>query len=355
MNPSFTIADRKIGAGNSPYIIAELSANHGGSLERAVELVRAAKDAGADAVKLQTYTADTITIDHDGPEFTIKGGLWDGRTLYDLYQEAHTPWEWQPKLKAEADKLGVHLFSSPFDPTAVDFLEEMGVPAYKVASFEIVDIPLIKKIAATGKPMIMSTGMANLSEIHEAMNAARDAGCDELALLHCVSGYPAPADEYNLRTVAHMSEAFGVVAGVSDHTLGIAVPTAAVALGAAIVEKHFTLARADGGPDSAFSLEPDEFKAMVQACRAAHEAVGRVNYSRTGAESGNIQFRRSLYVVGDVKKGEKFTDENVRSIRPGHGLAPRHLPAVLGRAAARDIERGSALTWADVDTRGADS
>jgi len=345
MKPTITIGGRKIGPGEPPYIIAEMSGNHNGELERAIKLVHAARDAGADAVKLQTYTADTITIDHDGPEFTIKGGLWDGRTLYDLYHEAHTPWEWQPRLKAEADKLGLHLFSSPFDPTAVDFLEEMDVPAYKVASFEIVDIPLIKKIAATGKPMIMSTGMANLGEIQEAVNAARDAGCNELALLHCVSGYPAPAEEYNLRTIAHMSEAFGVVAGLSDHTLGTAVPTAAVALGADVVEKHFTLARADGGPDAAFSLEPDEFKLMVEACRTAFEAKGAVNYSRTGAESGNVQFRRSLYVVREVKAGETFTSENVRSIRPGFGLAPRHLSEILGCRAKTNISRGEPLSW----------
>jgi N-acetylneuraminate synthase len=340
------IGDRTIGAGSPTYIIAELSANHGQDFDQAVRLVRAAKEAGADAVKLQTYTADTLTIRSDRPEFRVGGGtLWDGRTLYDLYCEAYTPWDWQPRLKVLADQIGIDLFSTPFDPSAVAFLEGMKVPAYKVASFELVDLPLVEQIARTGKPMILSTGMASLAEITEAAEVARRAGAAAIALLKCTSAYPAPPEEINLRTIAHLSEAFDVPAGLSDHTLGIAVPVAAVALGASIVEKHFTLSRAVPGPDSAFSLEPGEFKTMVEAIRTAEKALGRIHYGLGSKEEASRVFRRSLFVVKDVKAGELFTTENVRSIRPGHGLAPKYLPEVLGRAATADISRGTPLSW----------
>jgi N-acetylneuraminate synthase len=340
------IGDREIGPGRPAYLVAELSANHGQSFEQAVRLVRAAKEAGADAVKLQTYTADTLTIRSDRPEFRVGGGtLWDGRTLHDLYGEAYTPWEWQPKLKAVADELGLDLFSTPFDPTAVDFLERMGVPAYKVASFELVDLPLVETIARTGKPMILSTGMATLAEIAEAVDAARRAGAGGLALLKCTSAYPAPPEEMNLRTIPHLAEAFGVPAGLSDHTLGIAVPVAAVALGACIIEKHFTLSRAEPGPDSAFSLEPHEFRAMVEGVRTAERALGTIHYGLCGRDEASRVFRRSLFAVRDVKAGEPFTTENVRSIRPGHGLPPKDLPRVLGRCASRNLTAGTPLTW----------
>lgn len=339
------INQSKITHDQPTYIIAEMSANHNHDFERAVRLIHAAKDAGADAIKLQTYTPDTITVNSDKPDFKIEGTIWDGRNLYDLYGEAHTPWEWQPKLKAVADDLGIDLFSTPFDFTAVDFLEAMDVPAYKIASFEVVDIPLIRRVAQTGKPMIMSTGMATLAEIDEAVRTAREAGCRQLALLKCTSAYPAPPEEANLRTIPHLAEAFGVVAGLSDHTLGIQVPVAAVALGARIIEKHFTLARSDGGPDSAFSLEPDEFKQMVDAVRITEKALGQVHYGITEKDAGSRSLRRSLYVVKDVKAGEIFTQDNLRSIRPGYGLHTRHLDEVLGKPAAKDIERGTPLSW----------
>jgi N-acetylneuraminate synthase len=345
---TLSIAGRAIGAGQPTYVIAELSANHNQDFNKAVELVRAAKVCGADAVKLQTYTADTITIRSDRPEFRIGGGtLWDGRTLYDLYEEAYTPWEWQPKLKAVADELGLQLFSSPFDPTAVDFLERMNVPAYKVASLELVDLPLIEKIARTGKPILMSTGLATLAEIEEALTAARSAGATDIVLLKCTSAYPAPAEEMNLRTIPHLAAAFGVPVGLSDHTLGIAVPVAAVAVGARVIEKHFTLSRADPGPDSAFSLEPAEFRAMVEAVRTVEQALGQVHYGVGAAEAKSRVFRRSLYVVQDVRKGEPLSEANVRSIRPGFGLPPKHLKEVLGRKATRDLPRGRPLSWAD--------
>jgi N-acetylneuraminate synthase len=340
------ISDREVGAGHPCFVIAELSANHNGSLDEAVRLVSVAKDAGADAVKIQTYTPGGLTIRSDRPEFRIGGGtIWDGRALYDLYAEAYTPWEWQPKLKRVADDLGLPLFSTPFDTTAIDFLEEMGVPAHKVASFEIVDLPLIEKVARTGKPVIMSTGMATLAEIAEAVDAFRGAGGTELALLKCTSAYPAPPSGMNLRTIPHLAEAFGVPAGLSDHTLGIAVPVAAVALGACVIEKHLTLSRATPGPDSAFSLEPHEFKAMVDAVRAAEQALGRVSYGVGPEEAKSRVFRRSLYVTADVKAGEIFTEANVRSIRPGHGLPPKFLPEVLGRRAERGLAAGTPLGW----------
>ncbi len=345
----FAIAGRSIGPGHPPYVIAELSANHGGDLDRARAIMAAAKEAGADAVKLQTYTADTITLDCDRPEFRLADGPWKGRTLHDLYQEAHTPWDFHPDLFAIGAELGLAVFSTPFDPTAVDFLESLDAPAFKIASFEIVDLPLIRKVAATGKPIIMSTGMANLDEIGEAVAAAREAGCEQLALLHCVSGYPAPAEDCNLATIPHLAETFGVTAGLSDHTLGIAVPVAAVALGASLIEKHVTLARADGGPDAEFSLEPDELKAMIDGVHTAHAALGRVDYTLKGSERGNVTVRRSLYAVADIKAGESLTDRNIRSIRPGHGLPPKHLPSIIGRAALRDIPRGTPLDWSQFE------
>jgi pseudaminic acid synthase len=344
--PPFRISDRPIGPGHPCYIIAELSANHNGSYDEAVRLVHAAKDAGADAIKLQTYTPDTITLDCDRPEFVIrKSILWAGRKLHELYGEAYTPWDWQPKLKQVADSIGIHLFSSPFDPTAVDFLEAMNVPAYKIASFELVDLPLIEKVAKTGKPVIMSTGMATLSEIDAAVQAVRVTGNGQLALLKCTSAYPAPAADMHLATIRHLSDAFGVPAGLSDHTLGIAVPVVSVAFGACIIEKHFTLSRSTPGPDSAFSLEPAEFRAMVEAVRVAEQSIGRVHYGISEKESENRAFRRSLFVVADIARGEKLTAANVRSIRPAHGLPPKYLNQVLGRTVARDIERGTPLAW----------
>ncbi|MCB0257021.1 MAG: pseudaminic acid synthase [Anaerolineae bacterium] len=340
------IGDRMIGFDYPTYIIAELSANHNQDFDQAVQLVHAAKEAGADAVKLQTYTPDTITIDCDNEYFRIgKGTLWEGKNLYRLYGEAYTPWEWQPELKAIANDLGMDLFSSPFDFTAVDFLEGMGVPAYKIASFELVDLPLIRRVAQTGKPMIMSTGMATLAEIDEAVRTAHEAGATQMALLKCNSAYPAPPAEMNLCTIPHMAEAFGVPVGLSDHTLGIAVPVAAVALGACIIEKHFTLSRAVPGPDSAFSLEPHEFKAMVEAVRVAEKALGQISYAVTKREAASRVFRRSLFVVQDMQVGDIFTSENVRSIRPGYGLDTRYLDQVLGRFASQHISRGTPLKW----------
>ena len=340
------INGRKIGSGFPVYIVAELSANHRQQFDKAVKLVEAAKEAGADAVKLQTYTPDTLTIKCDEPEFQIGSGtLWEGKTLYDLYSEAYTPWEWQPKLKEVADDLGIDLFSTPFDKTAVDFLEEMGVPAYKVASFEIVDIPLVEYIASKGKPVIISTGMATLAEIEEAVQAAQSAGASQIALLKCTSAYPAPADEINLRTIPHLAEAINLPVGLSDHTLSTAVPVAAVALGACIIEKHFTLSRSIPSPDSAFSLEPEEFKTMVEAIRTAEKALGEVRYEIGRQEAKSLVFRRSLFAVKDIRAGEELTEENVRSIRPGHGMHPRHLRDILGRRAAQDIQRGTPLDW----------
>lgn len=345
----FEIAGRPIGHGHPPYVIAELSANHGGDLDRARAIMTAAKESGADAVKLQTYTADTLTIACDRPEFRLSDGPWAGRTLHDLYQEAHTPWDFHSDLFAIGAQLGLAVFSTPFDPTAVDLLESLHAPAYKIASFEIVDLPLIRLVAATGKPLIMSTGMADLGEIAEAVAAAREAGCEQLALLHCVSGYPAPPADCNLRTIPHLAEAFGVTAGLSDHTLGIAVPVAAVALGASLIEKHVTLSRADGGPDAAFSLEPAELKAMVDGVHTAHAALGRIDYTLKASERSNLTNRRSIYAVADIKAGEPLTETNIRSIRPGHGLAPKHLPALIGRTPREDIPRGTPLDWLLLD------
>jgi len=346
MTQTIHIGTHKVGSGNPAYIIAELSANHNQSFDEALKIIHAAKAAGADAVKLQTYTPDTITIASDREYFRINGGtLWDGRTLHELYAEAYTPWEWQPKLKQVANELGLDLFSTPFDTTAVDFLEEMGVPAYKVASFELVDIPLIRQMARTGKPLIISTGMATLEEIEEAVTAAREAGTTQIGLLKCTSAYPASPADMNLRTIPEFAKRFAVPAGLSDHTLGIAVPVAAVALGACIIEKHLTLSRAHKGPDSEFSLEPQEFKAMVDAVRTAERALGKVRFGAGIEEANSRVFRRSLFVVQDVKQGQVLNDRNIRSIRPAHGLHTRHLPEVLGRRASRDIERGTPLSW----------
>jgi pseudaminic acid synthase len=346
MSTEVMIAGRRIGPGFRIYIVAELSANHNQSFDQAVRILHAAKDAGADAVKLQTYTADTITLRSDKECFRIAGGtLWDGRILHDLYQEAFTPWEWQPKLKDMADDLGMHLFSSAFDNSAVDFLEQMNVPAHKVASFELVDIGLIQKMARTGKPLIMSTGMASEDEISEAVEAARGAGATQIALLECTSAYPAPPEEANLLTIPELARRFDCPVGLSDHTMGIAVPVAAVALGACIIEKHLCLRRADGGPDGAFSLEPQEFKAMVEAVHTAEIALGSVQFGCGPREANSRKFRRSLFVVEDIKKGELFTKQNVRSIRPSDGLHPRYFNEVLGKRAACDVERGTPLSW----------
>ena len=345
MNHFLKINGRAIGTGHPCYIVAEISANHGQSYDRAVKIIEAAKASGADAVKIQTYTPDTLTIDCNNQYFSIDGTPWEGRTLYDLYAEAYTPWEWQPKLKKIADRLGIDLFSSPFDNTAVDFLEKMDVPAYKIASFELIDLPLIRTIAQTGKPVILSTGMANLAEIDEAVNTIRSTGNNQVALLKCSSAYPAPPEDMNLRTIEHLSRAYNVPAGLSDHTLGIAVSVAAVSLGACIIEKHLTLDRSDGGPDSAFSLEPSEFKGMVAAVRTAEKSIGNVCYEISPKEKESRIFRRSLFAVEDIQAGQVFTQQNIRSIRPGYGLHPRYLEVVLGKKATQNIHHGTPLDW----------
>jgi pseudaminic acid synthase len=345
MHEQVVINGRRIGPGQPTYIVAEMSGNHHQDFTQAVKILEAAHRAGADAIKLQTYTPDTLTIPCDREYFQIQGTIWEGKTLHDLYGEAYTPWEWQPALKRVADALGLALFSTPFDDSAVDFLEDMGVPAYKIASFELVDLPLLRRIAATGKPIIMSTGMATLAEIDEAVRTLRENGCRELVLLKCTSAYPAPLAEMNLRTIPHLAEAFGVPAGLSDHTMGHIVPVAAVTLGACLIEKHFTLSRQVAGPDSAFSQEPDEFADMVQAVRAVEQALGKVSYDTTDKEQTSRAFRRSLFVVQDMAPGERFSAGNVRSIRPGHGLHTRFLDQVLGRQATTKIARGTPLSW----------
>lgn len=339
------IKGRRIGLGCPTYVVAEMSANHGQNFEQALKILEEAKEAGADAVKLQTYTSDTMTINCSNEYFQIKGTMWDGRNLYDLYAEASTPWDWQPRLKEAADRMGLDLFSTPFDKTAVDFLEGIGVPAHKIASFEIVDIPLLRRIARTGKPLIISTGMATYSEIKEALDSIRAAGGTDLALLKCTSAYPARPEEMNLRTIPEMAEEFRVPVGLSDHTMGGAVASAAVALGACIIEKHFTLSRSQPGPDSQFSMEPHEFKSMVESVRTIEKALGAVRYGANDEESKSQVFRRSLFVVKDVKAGDRLTSDNVRSIRPGFGMHPRYLEEVVGRSACRDIERGTPLSW----------
>lgn len=344
----FSIAGRQIGPGHPPYVIAEISANHNGDLGQALRIIDAAAEAGADAVKIQTYRPDTITLDADTPDFQISGGLWDGRRLYDLYDWAHTPWDWHEALFAHAAKRRITMFSSPFDPTAVDLLESLNAPAYKIASFEAVDLPLIRYVASKGKPMIISTGMANKAEIAEAVEAARAGGCRALALLHCVSGYPAPAADYNLATNADMAASFGVPVGLSDHTLDNTTAIASVALGACIIEKHLTLDRSGGGPDDSFSLEPDQFAALCAGARKAWQAVGQVDYGRKSSEAGNVQFRRSLYFVQALRAGQVVTADAVRSVRPGYGMAPKHLEQVIGRKVTRDVARNSPVRPADV-------
>jgi N-acetylneuraminate synthase len=338
------INGRRISRDVPPYIIAELSANHNGKLETALKIIEEAAKAGADAVKLQTYRPDTITLDSGADEFRIKGGLWDGRTLYELYEEAHTPWEWHKPLFEHARKTGIPIFSSPFDTTAVDLLEDLNAPAYKIASFEAVDLPLIRYVAATGKPMIISTGMADAEEIQEAITAAREGGCKQLAILHCVSGYPAPAEDYNLRTIVDMIERFGLVTGLSDHTLDNTTAIASVVLGAAIIEKHFTLDRNGGGPDDSFSLEPEDLTALCRDSKTAWKALGRVDYGRKSSEQGNVQFRRSLYFVKDMKAGDVITKDCVRSVRPGYGLEPKYLDKLIGKAVAREISANTPVT-----------
>jgi N-acetylneuraminate synthase len=346
MNKAFKINGRLIAPGRSVYIIAELSANHNQNFKQAIKIIRLAKKAGADAIKLQTYTPDTITIDCNNKYFRIgKGTIWQGRTLYDLYKDAYTPWEWQPKLKKVANDLGMDLFSSPFDFTAVDFLEKMNVPAYKIASFELVDIPLIKRAAKTGKPVILSTGMATLAEIKEAIYAAKKAGATQIALLKCTSAYPALPEEMNLCTIPDMVNKFGLPVGLSDHSLGFVAPVAAVALGACIVEKHFTLSRSINGPDSTFSLEPDEFKAMVSAIRTVEKSLGEVNYSAKGNEAASRVFRRSFFVVKDMRAGDTFTEENIRSIRPAQGLHTKYHDKIMGKKAKQNIKKGTPLKW----------
>ncbi len=343
--PSIAIAGRRIGAGAPPFIIAELSGNHNGDIDRARRLIDAAAVAGADAVKLQTYTPDTITLDHDGPGFRLESGLWAGRTLYALYEEAHTPYAWHAPLFAHARARGIAIFSSVFDETAVDLLEGLDAPAYKIASFEAVDLPLIARTAATGKPLILSTGMASHAEITAALATARAHGSGDVALLHCVSAYPARFADAKLATIARLAADFGCVAGLSDHTPGTVAAVAAVALGAAVIEKHVTLDRADGGPDSSFSLEPAELARLVADCRDAHCALGEAGYARGVEEEANRTYRRSLYVVADVARGARLGPDHVRSIRPGFGLPPAHLDAVLGRRATRDLKRGEPLAW----------
>ncbi|MCI2807801.1 pseudaminic acid synthase [Eoetvoesiella caeni] len=343
--PYISIAGRRIATDESPYIIAELSANHNGSLETAFRIIEAAKIAGAEAVKLQTYRPDTITLDSNSEEFCIHGGLWDGRTLYDLYAQAHMPWDWHAPLFEYARTLGITIFSSPFDNTAVDLLEDLNAPAYKIASFEAIDLPLIKYVARTGKPMIISTGMADAEEIQEAIEAAREGGCQELALLHCVSGYPAPAPDYNLRTISDMMARFGFVTGLSDHTLTNATAIASVALGAAIIEKHFTLDRGAGGPDDSFSLEPTELEALCRDTKTAWQALGDVNYGRKSSEVGNVQFRRSLYFVRDIKAGEVITEDAVRSVRPGFGIPPKYYQQVIGMRVKQNVKKATAVNF----------
>jgi N-acetylneuraminate synthase len=339
-----TIAGRAIGPDHPPYVLAEMSGNHNGDINRAYRILDAAKSAGADAVKLQTYRPDTITIDHHGPGFVVEGGLWDGRRLFELYEEAHTPWEWHGPIFEHARKIGITVFSTPFDFTAVDLLESLDAPAYKIASPELIDLPLIRRVAQTGKPMVISTGMGTLEEIAEALSAARDAGAEDLIVLHCTSAYPAQASDANLSTIAEIAVRFDVVAGLSDHTMGTTVPAIAVALGADLIEKHLTLDRSEGGVDSAFSLEPVELAELIRACRVARVAVGSPAFAPVEAEASVLKNRRSLYVVAPIAKGQTFTHANIRSIRPGLGLPPKWLDSVIGKVASRDIAYGEPLT-----------
>ena len=337
----FEISGRRIGSQYEPYVIAEMSANHNGDINTAFRIIEEAKKAGADALKIQTYTPDTITLNSDLPDFQIKGGLWDGKTLYELYEWAHTPWEWHKPLFEHAKKIGIPIFSSPFDTTAVDLLEDLNAPAYKIASFEAVDLPLIRYVAATGKPMIISTGMADAEEIQEAITAAREGGCKELAILHCVSGYPAPAEDYNLRTISDMKDRFGLVTGLSDHTLDNTTAISSVVLGASIIEKHFTLDRNGGGPDDSFSLEPSDLAALCRDSKTAWKSLGQVDYGRKSSEQGNVQFRRSLYFVKDMNEGQIITEDCIRSVRPGYGLPPKYKESILNRSVVKNISKYS--------------
>lgn len=344
-NKYITIDGIKIGADHKPYIIAELSANHNGSIDKALKSIEVAASCGVDAIKIQSYSPDTMTIDCDKSDFKIIGGLWDGYKLYDLYKWAQTPFEWHKQLFEKAKSLGITLFSSPFDETAVDLLESLDAPAYKIASFELTDLPLIKYVAKTGKPMIMSTGMANLTEISEAITTARENGCKELVVLHCISAYPSPIEQSNLATIADISKQFDVISGLSDHTLGTVASVTSIALGASLIEKHFTLDRNDNGPDSEFSLEPDEFKRLVEETKAAHQAIGYASYERKPVEKENLVFRRSLYFVTDIKKGDIISEKHVRRIRPGYGLKPKYYSQIIGRKVSQDIARGTPVSW----------
>jgi len=345
MNECIKINGRKIGSDYPPYIIAEMSANHNGSIDNAFKIIDMAKAAGADAVKLQTYRPDTITLKMDSPEFMIEGGLWDGQSLYELYESAFMPWDWHKPLFEYAKEAGITIFSSPFDNTAVDLLESLDAPAYKIASFEAIDLSLIRYVANTGKPMIISTGMADSEEIQEAIDAARDGGCNELAVLHCVSGYPAPSKDYNLRTLRDMQTRFRLVTGLSDHTIDNITAISSIALGAAIVEKHVTLDRSGGGPDDSFSLEEPDLKELCEGAMIAWEALGNVDYGRKSSELGNVKFRRSLYFIKDLEAGETITEEHVKSVRPGYGVAPKYLSEVLGKEILVSVKYGTAVSW----------
>ena len=349
MIKQITINGRDIGDNCAPYIIAEMSANHNGNLNAALRIIEEASSAGADAVKIQTYRPDTITLKSKLPDFQIKDGLWAGRTLYDLYEWAHTPWGWHKPLFEYAQKLGITIFSSPFDTTAVDLLEDLNAPAYKIASFEAVDLPLIRYVASTGKPMIISTGLADINEIHEAIEASRKSGCKDIAILHCVSGYPAPAEDYNLRTIADMIERFGLVTGLSDHTIDNTTAIASIAMGASIIEKHFTLNKLGGGPDDSFSLEPKEFAALCIDTKTAQLALGQIDYGRKSSEQENVKFRRSLYFVKKLKKGDRITIDDVRSVRPGFGIGPKHFDDVLGAKLKVDVDPNTPVSWKDLE------
>lgn len=344
-NHFVSIDGKKIGPHYKPYIVAELSANHNGNIDNALKTIEEAAKCGADAIKIQSYTPDSMTIDCDNEDFQIHGGLWDGYKLYDLYKWAHTPYEWHQKLFQKAKEVGITIFSTPFDESAVDLLESLDTPAYKIASFELTDLPLIKRVAQTGKPIILSTGMANLEEIGEAIEMSKDNGCSELIVLHCISAYPAPLEQANLATINDISKRFNVIGGLSDHTLGTVASVAAVSMGACFIEKHFTLNRNDKGPDSAFSIEPAELKILVEQSHAAHQAIGVTSYERTALEHENLKFRRSLYFVKDIAYGEKITPYHIRRIRPGFGLAPKYFDDVIGRIAKSNIARGTAVSW----------
>jgi len=348
MPEELKIAGRKIGEQYSPYIIAEMSANHNGDMDAALKIIEEAKRAGADAVKIQTYTADSITLKSNLPDFQISDGLWGGRTLYELYEWAHTPWAWHKPLFEYARKHDITIFSSPFDNTAVDLLEDLNAPAYKIASFEAVDLPLIKYVANTGKPMIISTGMADAEEIGEAIEAAREGGCEELAILHCVSGYPASPEDYNLRTIKDMRERFGLVTGLSDHTLDNTTAIASVVMGSSIIEKHFTLDRNGGGPDDSFSMEPSDLTALCRDAKTAWSALGKVDYGMKSSEQANIKFRRSLYFVKALKAGDVITANAVRSVRPGYGIAPKFVEHIVGKKVVRNIEKNSPVFFDDL-------